>query len=519
MNFFDDLVPQKPGGNAGPSNPFEDLMPQQVAGGKADRLDMQPMSAKQTADDWANSFGSGVTRGALDLVGLPGTVREFAAKGMGNLLGPTAETATRGAFYSIPGFQGPTGDQITPESVKYDPKTTVGRYAETAGEMLPNAVAPGGPVRKAAMWLLPSLGSEAAGQATEGTAIEPYARIGAALLGGKVAAGGKAKSAVDMVAANAKMPAEEMFSAVDTEKRSIYKALENAGVKYDANEFQYFGGKLAQDIGKKLDETLTPNATAVFKKIISSVGQSSSPTFADLETLRKNAGHAADLAISQGNKADAAFANSIRSSLDKFAEHAPLITNGSVDAAQVAPLAKRARDLASRTIKAEELATMRENAKGYLSGEESGIRNQMARVLKTPSGRHGWSKEELAGVKDATQGTLARNVIGSVGRGGIGKDARQFLGPSVTGSVGAALGSVFGPAGAMAGSLGSVAAATGARKLASKLTDKSVERLVKAVLSGRGAQKAAASLSASKKQDRIARLLLTGESGRAAGHE
>lgn len=68
----------------------------------------------------------------------------------------------------------------------YEAETVPGQYAQTLGQFLPGAAAgPGSlPQRMLLQTLLPALGSETAGQMTDGTAAEPYARIVGALAGG-----------------------------------------------------------------------------------------------------------------------------------------------------------------------------------------------------------------------------------------------------------------------------------------------------------------------------------------------
>jgi hypothetical protein len=68
----------------------------------------------------------------------------------------------------------------------HKPESRWGRYGATTGEFLGNPasyVGPGGPILKAASAITGGLGSEAAGQATEGTALEPYARVAGGLAG------------------------------------------------------------------------------------------------------------------------------------------------------------------------------------------------------------------------------------------------------------------------------------------------------------------------------------------------
>lgn len=68
----------------------------------------------------------------------------------------------------------------------YDPKTTAGEYARTVGEFLPLAAAgPEAIVPKLLKYGVGAgLASEGAGQATEGTKYEPYARAAGAIAGG-----------------------------------------------------------------------------------------------------------------------------------------------------------------------------------------------------------------------------------------------------------------------------------------------------------------------------------------------
>jgi hypothetical protein len=133
-------------------------------------------------EDVFPSLNAGLNRGADALIGLPGDIwhgaRYLANKALGysdpiNDILPTSESlrARREAF------AGPD----------YEPETTAGKYAQTIGEFVPGAaLAPeeglGKAVAKYAV--VPGAASEAAGQATEGTPLEPYARVASAVAGG-----------------------------------------------------------------------------------------------------------------------------------------------------------------------------------------------------------------------------------------------------------------------------------------------------------------------------------------------
>lgn len=66
----------------------------------------------------------------------------------------------------------------------HTPQTTEGKYARTAAQFLPAAAGGGSLLRRGAQVVVPALTSETAGQMTEGTALEPYARVAGALVGG-----------------------------------------------------------------------------------------------------------------------------------------------------------------------------------------------------------------------------------------------------------------------------------------------------------------------------------------------
>lgn len=165
-----------------------------------------------TGEDMAKAGASGIARGTADLIGLPGTI--------GDALRHGGEWAMRKGYQAVTGaepsskggaverfFAGPTPEveaamigggsnplgganlnaglsRVTGGATDYKAKTTPGKYAGTVGEFLPGAVAFGGVGAGNALrfGVLPGVASEAAGQATEGTKAEPYARMAAALL-------------------------------------------------------------------------------------------------------------------------------------------------------------------------------------------------------------------------------------------------------------------------------------------------------------------------------------------------
>lgn len=123
-------------------------------------------------NDTGKALFRGIGRGAMGLVTLPQTLGGFADAGMERVTGAPMQSALPDA--------GAMAMQSYNGTFTGRPETTAGEYAETVGEFLPGALLGGG-VRQ---MIAAGMGSEAAGQATEGTKLEPWARVGGGILGG-----------------------------------------------------------------------------------------------------------------------------------------------------------------------------------------------------------------------------------------------------------------------------------------------------------------------------------------------
>jgi hypothetical protein len=148
------------------------------------RAEAQPAQASEpswgdTAVDAAKSLGSGVLRGAAGLVGLPGTLQDLASSG---LSWATGMEPTQGSYLSGSAIQGYISG-ATGGAPEYEPQTTTGKYSGSVGEFIPGAAIGGlNPWNLIRFGVLPGIASEGAGQLTEGTWAEPYARAAAALV-------------------------------------------------------------------------------------------------------------------------------------------------------------------------------------------------------------------------------------------------------------------------------------------------------------------------------------------------
>jgi hypothetical protein len=168
---------------------------------KDDGLDLDFPAAPRPEDvgvveDVLRSGAAGARRGVEGIPGAPGDIGQLAQIGAAWLAGklgasPQTQQGIREADV-IPFVDLPTTDDIHQETDKwigtsYEPQTTAGKYAATGAEFGFGALGPGGPLKqlgKAAIGTAGGLVSEAAGQATEGTALEPWARAAGGIAGG-----------------------------------------------------------------------------------------------------------------------------------------------------------------------------------------------------------------------------------------------------------------------------------------------------------------------------------------------
>lgn len=138
------------------------------------------IAAGKRGGELLGGLGAGVSRGAMELVGLPGTISnlmDVGAQKLGLLpenIPPELQLDLSGAAIRNQ-MSGLTGG-----ATEYRAPGTAGDYAATIGEFLPSALG-GGASTALRFGLAPAIASETAGQLTEGTSAEPYARTAAAL--------------------------------------------------------------------------------------------------------------------------------------------------------------------------------------------------------------------------------------------------------------------------------------------------------------------------------------------------
>lgn len=238
----------------------------------------EPVIEPSTIGDIAKSTGAGLVRGAAGLAGLKGDVEEIIGGGLdwlGRKVGlpepppirpPSGAIET--ALEKVHKFLSPTSADVTSAiegaiGPLHEPETTAGEYARTIGEFVPGALAgPGGLARKAlTQTVLPALASETAGQVTEGTRLEPYARMVGAILGSAAPSAG-------MRAVTPFPVAPGRRAALQTLEREGVTAT-TAGQKTGNRKLRYIESEIG---GNKIDEVLEKQAEQFTQAALRRIG-------------------------------------------------------------------------------------------------------------------------------------------------------------------------------------------------------------------------------------------------------
>lgn len=189
-------------------------------------------------NDVAKAGAAGVARGVAGLADIPGAAMgAYAGLVSGGLeragvVSPeTAASMRSGMIGAVPGGGTAGADAmraVTAGGSDYRGQTTAGQFAGTVGEFLPGAAAFGGmsPGNLARFGVVPGVASEAAGQATEGTAYEGAARVAGALAGG-ILPGLAAKGAAKVVSP---------YGGADPERLKLASVLDDFGVPVTAGQ-------------------------------------------------------------------------------------------------------------------------------------------------------------------------------------------------------------------------------------------------------------------------------------------
>jgi hypothetical protein len=209
----------------------------------------------------------------------------------------------------------------------------------------------------------------------------------------------------------------------------------------------------------------------------------------ELESVRRAAGRIEREAspLIPNSQTDAVVAGKVKKVIDSYyAKAADPALKGEIEVA---------RELGRRNIIAKQIQEMlRKGEDGYVSGTESGTRNQFASYLRSSRGK-GLTPEEKKAFKKVSRREGLAGALTTMGSG-LGKIGLTGAGYAT---------------GGVPGAVGSLAAHGAARKLMEALTRKASDDAMKTVLMGRDAQKASSAATKSQRLKMIRDALLAFE--------
>jgi|GEM_PF-2729634 len=330
-------------------------------------------------------LGRAVIRGGQELAQLAGAEIENEM--------PVLDTATgRGIEAALSTFGGD-------KAMAYRGESTPAQFVGTIGEFVgPGGILGGGKKLMQAS-VAAGAGSEAAGQITEGTAAEPYARIAGALIAPYAA--NKTLSAFQK-----KNVTSPTLPTLKAEKNSAYDLLKSEGTGLTGTQTAY----LVQDMRSVLnmDDIILSAKPSVEKALalVDEVEKSGAMNLSKFNELQKALGKIYKTAPD---------APEVLSMLKKMDD---VLADGSRDAA----LMQAAKAANSKYAKARMLdkyfAQATQNAKKGNLIPKTGEAFQAAatKILNNDRAAAFWSPDELAALKKVADGTIGSKVLATIGK-------------------------------------------------------------------------------------------------------
>lgn len=348
-------------------------------------------------------------------------------------------------------------------------ETTAAQYAGTIGEFLPAAIGGGAGAAKAA--LAAAVGSETAGQLTEGTSYEPVARVvGAFASPAAISAvkGIKNKTVQFTQKRAIEQPAVETARQA---KNASYKAFESAG-----GQVKVPMGDIVKDVDLAID------ADDLFIAYVPQGGGSNQYIDEARKALIKHTGK--DFNLAQLDKLRSALGDVykqsnfdprvefIRDKLDDVIQNAPVTTSG-----KAGDLLTTARQDFRRYKKIELFDELMSKAERTAAATGSGgnvvnkYRQAANQILNNRYKRNQFDKDELDMMQKFVEGSMSENALRLIGK----------LSPSGNGLMAALnIAAIANNPAMIAGTVTGVAAKAGSEAMAKQ----SVEAIKKALISG-----------------------------------
>lgn len=422
------------------------------------RQNMQPAPSSEQVDpglDVMKSTVAGVGKGAIGVLGAPGDIGSLVSRGAQAVGVPEVVRKAVGRSVAMsplyPFAVGPTSQQVQGVVEQnltgefYKPQTKAGKYAHTIGEFAPGALVPGSMTARAANVIAPALASETVGQATEGTAAEPYARAGAALLGGAAASRvGRVNASTTQRAAGT---ADERIAEVQQAAERGYQSPAIAGVEFRPGVVDALVGTATRQLDRaRFNERLAPQTRGVLDDLRTPVN-GPVHTIEDLQTARQQL---STIAGNFANPTEQAAASRAIENITNYISRMPQshLVRGNAAEATEAWNTARSNYAAAKTAQKvqDKLYAAEQQAASSHSGANAGnaARQKLRTLLTNPKQGRGLTEAEGAAIEQTVQGSHLANALRTGGNllgggGGLGALLTGAVGGAAAGPVGLAL--------------------------------------------------------------------------------
>lgn len=402
-----------------------------------------------TLKDVAKSGLTGISEGVAGLVGLPGTLSDLMDTGL-----TSVANKITGANVELP--KSPVSGEAINRGISslvggyHEPETVAGEYARTIGQFAPNMVTgPTGIAPRVASAVIPAVASEAAGQATKGSAAEPAARIAGALLA-PVAVGAVKRTGTSLARALSNAP--KPTSIVDEVAPTIAQYKEAGSNLFDevfqnpeknviiSKDALSRLSKEVKEIAVKhgYDPSVNKEATVLINKIQKLPKNNS--TLVGVEMARRLATNVATKDRALGGK----ITQAITDFMDDLDDADIIGVAGAAD--KTGPeILRQARDAWRTMKKATTIQNVVDNAEisagvNYSqAGVEQALQRGFANLAKNSKKMSQFTPEEQGAIKLAAKGSNVQNAMKMLGKFAI-------RGPVSAGAT-TVLGHLMGPAG------------------------------------------------------------------------
>lgn len=249
------------------------------------------------------------------------------------------------------------------------------------------------------------------------------------LKGAKNLGGDIPKSSLSQKPSVALKQATPDVDQLKTQARTLYKEIDDMGVKMNEDEFVNLSIGLRDKFNSMgMDRQLTPDSARIIDRFDELVGQEIQ--LSDLDMLRQ----LSDIPAKKfDNPREMALGNIAKEYIDDFidAEGKRLASTGRVD---VGEKIRNARNLWARGSKSDLLTEAMVKAKDQASGFENGLRIQFRQILGNKKKMRGFSRVEREAMEQVVQGGGVANTMRALGKFGIfGEGGQTTILPSLIG--------------------------------------------------------------------------------------